>query len=398
MMRNTLWGIVVLCSWHGASLAHGLTRYEIAERFNKSVVKIERWEIGENKPSWNGTGFFYTKTRVITNAHVIGLLAESAEEFQAIHADEDIARAIYWVLFGGKKYKARFVGRDVDLDLGILETVAEIVGVMPALLGSSDDIKSTHPVFVFGNPQGLVGSVSDGTISGRGRRFGLVAYEDYFQTSAPINSGNSGGPMVSGETGEVIGIVNSKYQLSDGLGFAIPINVFHDAEPDILQGTVRRSWVGIQFPFEETFTDIGEFQVLRSINTLTGIDHLETLQNIWKEIFKDRGVLISDVMQREVPYFNNRLKCASDLWSGDVGDLLPPAKKARLRIGDIIKKFNGQVITGSRELIYAIFHSKPCEQAAVHIVRFTEEGAREEHDVSLVPILRNPKGISAGFY
>jgi len=381
----------------GVSKTRALGRYEIIEKYSYSVAQIERWEIGGSNYSWSGSGFFYTKTRVVTNAHVIGLLTESAEEFQAVHANEDIARAIYWIVVKGKKYKARFVGRDPNVDIGILETIEEIPGVAPAALGNSDNMRVGHPVLIIGSPYGFADSVSDGIISAKQRKHGLVAFEDYLQTTAPINPGNSGGPLISAETGEVIGIVNSGIQFSDGMGFAIPINIFRYAERDILNGTVRRSWFGIQFPFEEEFRDTGEFQTLIAINRLIGIDKLNILQQIRRELFVDGGVLITDVMQREVQHFTSSLKCA-DPQNAIIGDPIPPAKKADLRIGDIIKSFGIDKIANSRELIYAIFKSMPCKSAMLRIVRFDENGVRQEVNIDIVPILRNPHGVSAGYY
>ena len=401
LQGRQLIGVAFLCALFltfGVPVARGLDRYEIIARYNNSVVKVEHSEIGESEHDWSGSGFFYTKTRIITNAHVVGSLIGSAEEFQAVHTDEDIARAMYWIIFAGKKYKARFVGRDADADIAILETVEEIPGVVPVELGNSDTVNVGHSVLVFGSPHEFVGSVTDGMISGKRRRHGMVAYEDYLQTSAPVNPGNSGGPLVSAETGEVIGIVNSKIGSADGMGFAIPINIFRYMEPDMLRGTARRSWLGIKFPFEEDFHDAGEFQALNEINKLTGVDQLETLKRMRKEIFVDGGVLITDIMQREVSYFNSRLKCAGDSWNGGEGDLTPPAKKVGLHIGDIIKSFGTEKITNSRELIYSIFQTKPCETIRLHIVRFDENGVRQELDANLTTILRNPKGISAGYY
>lgn len=226
----------------------------------------------------------------------------------------------------------------------------------------------------------------------------MVAYEDYLQTSAPVNPGNSGGPLISTETGEVIGVINSKIEPADGMGFAVPINIFRYGENEVLQGTVRHSWIGIHFPFEEDFNDAGEFEALRSINALTGFNRIKTLQEIHKETFDDGGILITDVMQKDVPYFNTKLKCADDSLMGEEGSLVPPAKKADLRIGDIIKSVNGERITNSRELIYSILTSKPCVATIFHIIRFDEQGERTELDAKLIPILRNPKGVEAGFY
>ncbi len=381
----------------GISPAFGLSenpsRQEIIDHYEHVVVKVERSEIGEKK-SWSGTGFFVSPTLILTNAHVAGELPESADRLRDIYSDADVARAVFWIVFQGKRYKARFMGRDPDIDLARLEVRNEIPSVSVATLGNSDDAKVGDQVLVFGNALGMETSVTGGIISGKHRIVKLVSYEDYLQTDAAINPGNSGGPLVSLKSGKVIGVVNSHVPTADNMGFAIPINLYQETA-SALTRTVKHSWIGIEFPLE-SLKDSEGFQGLRALNELTGINDIATLEKVRSEVFKDGGVLITDVMRGELAYYD---PTAADAFAAGHGEhVQPPASKAGLAIGDVVKKFGPYTIKKSRDLLYAIFKSKPYESITVNIVRFDDEGKRTEKSFDIVPILRNPDGVDAGFH
>jgi serine peptidase DegS len=168
---------------------------------------------------------------VITNHHVI--------------ASADLIRA---QLADGRIAEARIVGRDPDTDLAILQlNLKSNVPVMP--LGHSDKLRVGDIVLAIGNPVGLSQTVTQGIVSATGRgQLGVATYEDFIQTDAPINVGNSGGALVN-TNGELIGIntaVLAKNLGVEGIGFAIPVNLVRGVMSEILtKGRVVRGWIGI---------------------------------------------------------------------------------------------------------------------------------------------------------
>ena len=246
--------------------------YELCGR---AVVKVERGEIGENADLF-GSGVFFSETHLITNAHVVGELPENPELFRKIYSDEDLDKVMYWIVYGGKKYRASFVGRDPELDLAILKIDHPIPGIIPATLGNSEEAKKGDRVIACGNPLGMENTVTEGIVSAKEKKIGLLSYESYIQTDAAINPGNSGGPLVSLESGSIIGIVNSKLPRAENMGFAIPINLFKSIQNE-LHGTVRRAWLGIGFPLDK-FNDTEGFSGLLTIYNHTGINETPVLE------------------------------------------------------------------------------------------------------------------------
>jgi serine protease DegS len=168
---------------------------------------------------------------VITNHHVI--------------ASADLIRA---QLADGRIAEARIVGRDPDTDLAILQlNLKSNLPVMP--LGHSDKLRVGDIVLAIGNPVGLSQTVTQGIVSATGRdQLGVATYEDFIQTDAPINVGNSGGALIN-TNGELIGIntaVLAKNLGVEGIGFAIPVNLMRGVMSEILtKGRVVRGWIGI---------------------------------------------------------------------------------------------------------------------------------------------------------
>jgi serine peptidase DegS len=168
---------------------------------------------------------------VITNHHVI--------------AKADLIRA---QLADGRIADARIVGRDPDTDLAILQLdLKKDVPVMP--LGHSDRLRVGDVVLAIGNPVGLSQTVTQGIVSATGRgQLGVATFENFIQTDAPINVGNSGGALINAN-GELVGIntaVLAKNLGVEGIGFAIPVNLVRGVMNEILtKGRVVRGWIGI---------------------------------------------------------------------------------------------------------------------------------------------------------
>jgi serine protease DegS len=171
------------------------------------------------------------RAHVITNHHVI--------------ATADLIRA---QLADGRIANARIVGRDPDTDLAVLQLdLTKNVPVMP--LGDSDRLRVGDIVLAIGNPVGLSQTVTQGIVSATGRaQLGVATYENFIQTDAPINVGNSGGALINAN-GELVGIntaVLAKNLGVEGIGFAIPVNLVRGVMTEILtKGRVVRGWIGI---------------------------------------------------------------------------------------------------------------------------------------------------------
>jgi len=168
---------------------------------------------------------------VITNHHVI-----------------DKAELIRVQLADGRIADAKVVGRDPDTDLALLQLdLKKDLPVMP--LGHSDRLRTGDIVLAIGNPVGLSQTVTQGIVSATGRaQLGVATFENFIQTDAPINVGNSGGALINAN-GELVGIntaVLAKNLGVEGIGFAIPVNLVRGVMSEILtKGRVVRGWIGI---------------------------------------------------------------------------------------------------------------------------------------------------------
>ncbi len=179
-----------------------------------------------------GSGFIVDASGyIVTNNHVI----QEADEVTVILHDET-------------RLKAEVVGRDPKTDIAVLK-VQPKAPLTAIAFGDSDGSRVGDWVIAIGNPFGFGGTVTAGIISARNRDIRAGPYDDFLQTDASINRGNSGGPMFNLD-GEVIGIATAIFSPSGGsigIGFAIPSNV---AEPVIRQliahGEVRRGWLGVR--------------------------------------------------------------------------------------------------------------------------------------------------------
>jgi Do/DeqQ family serine protease len=170
------------------------------------------------------------KGTIVTNQHVIA----GADSIRVQLADGRIA-------------EATVVGQDPDTDLAILHLSIDSLPVMP--MGRSDTLRVGDIVLAIGNPYGLSQTVTQGIVSATGRgQLGLATFENFIQTDAAINLGNSGGALIDAR-GDLVGIntavLNRTYGGPEGIGFAIPVNLVRGVMEQILaHGHVVRGWLG----------------------------------------------------------------------------------------------------------------------------------------------------------
>ena len=241
----------------------------------------------KKKSSALGSGFIIDqKGIVITNNHVI----QSAEDI-VVRVD------------GDKEYKAKIVGADPLSDIAVLQIVSK-EKFIPVKFGDSDKARIGDWVIAIGNPFGLGGTVTSGIISARNRSLGLSRYEDFIQTDASINVGNSGGPLFD-MNGDVIGINTAILGQSGsiGIGFSIPSNSAQKVIAQLIEfGETKRGWLGVRI--QDVTKEIAEVEKLG----------------------KARGALVASVAENS------------------------PSDKAGIKAGDIILEFNGTEIKTLKEL------------------------------------------------
>jgi S1-C subfamily serine protease len=197
-----------------------------------------------------GSGFVVSEDGyVLTNSHVI-TTAGAVEELDP--ATIDPATEVYVEFADRDRVRAQIVGWDLFYDIGVLKLDPEEHQLRPVPLGDSRDVEVGEPVAAIGSPFGQAGSLAVGVVSATERSVDSLtsAYSvaDAIQTDAPINRGNSGGPLFN-ERGEVIGInaqIRSESGNAEGVGFAIPINIARRSMEQLIQtGRVRYAWIGI---------------------------------------------------------------------------------------------------------------------------------------------------------
>ncbi len=212
---------------------------DLAEKTIPSVVNISTIQNNDDgffeetdKMQTLGSGFIISEDGyIVTNNHVI-----------------DKAESINVIVGKDKKYTASLVGKDEKTDIALIKIVPE-EKLVPAVFGDSDSIRVGDWVLAIGNPFGLGGSVTAGIISAKSRDIDSGSYDDFIQTDASINQGNSGGPMFNTK-GEVIGMNTSIFSTtgsSMGIGFAMPSNQIIWVVNQLKTfGKVKRGWIGIK--------------------------------------------------------------------------------------------------------------------------------------------------------
>ena len=235
-----------------------------------------------------GSGFVIDPTGyIVTNNHVVG----NATEITVIFQDKT-------------HLKATIVGRDDKTDLALLKVKSD-KPLVAVKLGDSDGMRVGDWVIAIGNPFGLGGSVSAGIVSARGRKINAGPFDDFIQTDAAINRGNSGGPLFNTK-GEVVGVNSAIFSPnggSIGIGFAIPSSMVKSVTAQLREyGAIHRGWFGVKI---EPVSD-------ELANSL-GLGHA-------------RGALISDTTKGG------------------------PAAAAGLQPGDVVLKYDGKDIDEMRTL------------------------------------------------
>jgi serine protease DegS len=176
-----------------------------------------------------------------------GVIVDPAGHIVTNHHVIENADAVRVQLADGRIGEARIVGRDPDTDLAVLKV--DLTPLPVVTFGRSDQLKVGDVVLAIGNPVGLSQTVTHGIVSAVSRQqLGIAPLEDFIQTDAPINFGNSGGALVD-TRGALIGIntaIVAKSVGVEGIGFAIPVNMVHGVLSDIIaHGRVIRGWIGI---------------------------------------------------------------------------------------------------------------------------------------------------------
>ena len=224
----------------------------------------------ERKASSLGSGFIIdTKGTVVTNNHVIS------------GADDILVRV------GDKEFKAKVVGADPYMDIAVLkmETKDKFT---PVSFGDSDKARVGDWAVAIGNPFGLGGTVTAGIISARNRDINLTRYDDFIQTDASINQGNSGGPLFNLK-GEVIGIntaiIAPGQSGSIGIGFAIPANAASNVIDQLIKfGETKRGWLGVRI--QQVTKEIADVENLkkprRQAPELSEISEISKPHRRWK--------------------------------------------------------------------------------------------------------------------
>ncbi len=263
----------------------------------------------DRKISSLGSGFVIDGNEglIVTNNHVI----EGAEEIEINFHD------------GSKLKVDKVLGRDTKADLALLKVTPK-KPLKDVKFGPSATLEVGDWVMAIGNPFGLGGSVSLGIISAKSRDINSGPYDDYLQTDAAINKGNSGGPLFNMD-GEVIGVntaIISPTGGSIGIGFAVPSDTVANVVDQLKQfGEVRRGWLGVKI---QTVTD----------------DIAETLG-----VPENSGALIAAVTPES------------------------PAAKAGLEAGDVILKFDNKDVTSMRGLPRIVAQAPIGKAADVELLR-----------------------------
>ena len=179
-----------------------------------------------------GTGFVFSKDGyIITNNHVV-----------------DGADKIMVKLSDGSEHEAHVKGTDPLTDIALLK-VDGVDNLTPVVMGDSDKARVGDDVLAIGNPFGLGGTVTAGIVSAVKRDIHSGPYDDYIQTDAAINRGNSGGPLFD-DKGQVIGMNTAIFSQSGGsvgIGFAVPSDLITKVAGDLQRdGTISRGWLGVQ--------------------------------------------------------------------------------------------------------------------------------------------------------
>jgi len=297
---------------------------DVAERVNAAVVNIDATSKGsalrdsqrffrrgpaeprsDETPGGSGSGFIIDRDGfILTNHHVI-----------------DGAQRIMVTLADGRAFRAEVIGTDPAIDVALLK-ISGARDLPEVSLGNSDELRVGEWVCAIGNPLGYVHSVTVGVVSFIGRKLWDVSLDDYIQTDAAINFGNSGGPLINAR-GEVIGINSAvSSRLGSSISFAVPINQAVTVLPQLkASGRVSRGYMGV------LLTD-----VTAPLQQALGLQVA-------------RGALVQDVTAES------------------------PAERSGIHVYDVIVDVEGRDIASNDDLIRDISARQPGSIARVQVVR-----------------------------
>jgi len=262
----------------------------------------------ERKATALGSGFVIDKKGlVVTNNHVI----QGAEDIVVTFNDKT-------------EYKAKVIGKDPYMDLAVLKIESK-EKFIPVSFGDSDKARIGDWVVAIGNPFGFGGTVTSGIISSRNRDIGLTRYDDFIQTDASINQGNSGGPLFD-LNGKVIGIntaiIAPGASGSIGIGFAIPSNPASKVIEQLIKyGETKRGWLGVRI--QQVTKEIAEVEKME----------------------KPEGALVASVAEKS------------------------PADKGGIKAGDIVLEFDGKKVDTMRSLPKLVAQTEVGKKVVVKIWR-----------------------------
>lgn len=288
------------------------------ERFFHQSPALTDRHVTRPKVQGVGSGFIVTADGyVVTSNHVV----ENATEIQVVLND-------------GKRLPAEVRGRDPKTDLALLKIEAE--EQLPYIIfGDSDAARAGDWVVAIGNPFGLGGTATTGIISARGRDIQSGPYDDYLQIDAPINRGNSGGPLFD-LTGRVIGVNTAIFSPNGGnvgIGFAVPAAQARSVVQQLMtKGHVERGWLGVQI---QKLTD----------NLAKGMKLPNT-----------QGALVAGVSPES------------------------PAARAGIKVGDVILAFDDQTVTEMKDLPKLVAAAAPGEKTRMTVWR---QGKQQILEVSV---------------
>jgi serine protease Do len=311
---------------------------DVAERINAAVVNIDAASKGQGRdPSkpfqrglddpldnprdpdgarqGSGSGFIVDRDGyILTNNHVI----EGADRITVTLAD-------------GRVFRGEVVGADPAIDVALVH-IPNAHDLPEAPLGNSDELRAGEWVCAIGNPLGYVHSVTVGVVSFIGRKLFDQSLDDYIQTDAAINFGNSGGPLINAE-GEVVGINSAINSRASNIGFAVPINQAVAILPQLRsRGRVSRGFIGINL-----------------VDVTPGLQRALNLT-------VHQGAMVQDVTPQS------------------------PAERAGLRPYDVIVEVEGQPVRSNQELVREVSARQPGTVTRLEVVR---EGRKQAMSVKL---------------
>ncbi len=262
----------------------------------------------EMKGTSLGSGFVINEEGyVLTNNHVV----KDATDIRVRMSD-------------GLELEAKVVGRDPATDVALLKLQKVSTKLATVALGDSDVLEQGDFVLAIGNPLGFRESVTFGIVSANHRQLNQAsAFEDFIQTDAAINQGNSGGPLFNLK-GEVVGINTAiiSPQIGSGIGFAVPINVAKALMPQLLQGKVSRGFLGVAV--SELTPDLAQGFGLKE---------------------GTKGAVVQNVQARQ------------------------PAAKAGIQPGDVVVAVNGKPVESSSQLTRSVSAVQPGGKATLTVLR-----------------------------